>query len=199
METTTRIQLLRRRTLEEPRFISIEQARLITCAYQEHEGEPRNLQRAASLEAALLGMSLRIDPGELIVGNRTPGIRAGVVFPEAGIGWIDRELDGFPTRAQDPFNVLPEDAREFRGKILPFWRGKGLRDEVERLVGPEVHAIAPVVKINQKDHAQGHICPHTEKWLRLGPAGLQGQVEEKMRGTGPGEASFYQGVSRVLG
>lgn len=196
---TPRIELLRKATLEETRFISIEQARLVTRSYRENQGEPRNLQRAASLERALLEMTIRIDPGELVVGNRTPGIRAGVIFPEAGIGWIDRELDGMPHRAQDRFNVRPEDARELREEILPFWRGKGLRDEVERLVGPEVRAIEKVVKINQKDHAQGHICPHTEKWLRLGPAGLQEVVEAKMTGGGGERASFHRGLHRVLG
>ena len=33
-----------------------------------------------------------------------------------------------------------------------------------------------MVKINQKDHAQGHICPDTAKWIRLGPAGIRAEA-----------------------
>jgi formate C-acetyltransferase len=193
-----RIELLKRQTLQEERFVSIEQARLITETYREYPNEPRNIQRARSLDKALTGISIRIDPDELVVGNRTSGIRAGVVFPEAGVEWIDHEIDGFPGREQDRFGVRAGDLREFREQILPFWRGKGLRDVVEQRLGPEIKAIEKVVKINQKDHAQGHICPHTEKWLRLGPSGLLGEARERAAKAGPEARVFYQGVVIAL-
>ena len=79
-----RIGRLRDAMLAEPRFVSIEQARIVTRVYQEHAGEPRILVRAQALAAALREMAIRVTPGELIVGNRTAGVRAGVVFPESG-------------------------------------------------------------------------------------------------------------------
>lgn len=93
-----RAEALKRSLLAEPRFLSIEQARIITRVYRETEGEPFNIRRARSLQACLREMKIRIDPGELIVGNRTAGIRAGVVFPEAGISWVDKEIEQLPTR-----------------------------------------------------------------------------------------------------
>ena len=171
-----RISVLKEKMLDEPRYVSIEQARIVTEVYQQTEGQPPCIRRARALQAALTRMSIRLEPEERIVGNRTPGVRAGVVFPETGASWVDREFETLPTRAQDRFQVRPEDITEFRTKILPYWKGRSLEDQVRAAIGPEVDAIAKVAKINQKDHSQGHICPNTEKWLRLGPAGLRAQA-----------------------
>ena len=72
------------------------------------------IQRALALKAALEEMEIRIEPGELIVGNRTAGVRAGVVFPESGSTWVDREFEDLPTRPQDKFGIHAEDVKEFR-------------------------------------------------------------------------------------
>ena len=170
-EPTPRIRALKDRMLDEPRYLSVEQALIITDVYQAHEDASAARKRALSLAEAMRRIAIHIDPDELIVGNRTTGVRGGVVFPEAGISWIDRELDTMPTRPQDKFNVRPEDVTAFREQILPYWQGKTLEDSLRREDGPLLDAIARVVKINQKDHAQGHICPDTAKWIRLGPAG----------------------------
>ncbi|MGA2765009.1 MAG: formate C-acetyltransferase/glycerol dehydratase family glycyl radical enzyme [Spirochaetia bacterium] len=185
-----RFEQLKREMLAEPRFLSIEQAGIITRVYRETEGEPVIIRRARSLQACLSEMKIRIDPEELIVGNRTAGVRAGVVFPEAGISWVDKEIEQLPTREQDRFNVRTEDVRTFRDEILPYWSGHTLEDAIRREIGPEIDAIARVVKINQKDHAQGHICPDAEGWLRLGPAGLQREAEERARTRGDPDRFF---------
>jgi pyruvate formate-lyase/glycerol dehydratase family glycyl radical enzyme len=179
LEMTDRIARLKRCMLDEPRVVSLEQARLITESYRQTEGEPRIMRRARSLAHVLRMIPIEIDPEELIVGNRTPRVRAGVVFPEAGIAWLNDEIEQLPTREQDTFEVRENDVREFRERLYPYWKERGLRDEIERKIGAEVREIAKVVKINQKDHAQGHICPHTRKWLKLGPAGIREEVERK--------------------
>ena len=43
--------------------------------------------------------------------------------------------------------------------IYPYWKGKSLEDAIKGTYGKEINEISKVVKINQKDHAQGHICP----------------------------------------
>jgi formate C-acetyltransferase len=185
-----RIKSLKRKTLEHERFLSIEQARLVTASYKRNEGAPRNLQRARALAFTLERISIRIDPEELIVGNRTADIRGGVAFPEAGVSWLAAEIDTLPTRPQDRFSVRDEDAAEFRDAILPYWEGKSLEDRIKAAVGPGVQRMERVVKINQKDHAQGHICPDVRKWLALGPAGLRREAEEfLLRARGEGGAS----------
>jgi len=198
LEPTARILGLKERMLSEPRYLSLEQALIITEVYQAHEGDSVPVKRALALAEVMRRIDIGIDPDELIVGNRTRGVRAGVVFPEAGISWIDEEIEGLPTRPQDKFNVRPEDVAAFRERILPYWRGKSLEDTLRREYGPELDAIARVVKINQKDHAQGHICPDTARWLALGPAGLRREAAERLSSASPEQHEFFECAITVL-
>ena len=75
-----RIARLKEEMLTEPRYATIEQARIVTESNRRSEGKPRCIQRALALRDALSMITIRIDPDELIVGNRTPGVRGGVVF-----------------------------------------------------------------------------------------------------------------------
>ncbi|MBK7627670.1 MAG: formate C-acetyltransferase/glycerol dehydratase family glycyl radical enzyme [Bacteroidales bacterium] len=195
---TERIISLKKKTLDASRFLSIEQAKIITRIYRENEDLPVIMKRALALSEALCKMSISIDPEELIVGNRTPDIRAGVVFPEAGITWLINEIDSLPSRPQDTFNVRSEDKIYFKEVIEPYWKGKTLEDNIYGHFGEPLSAIEKVVKINQKDHAQGHICPDVEKWLRFGPAGLKKTADEYIADCTPDKAMFYKSVSAAL-
>lgn len=191
---TNRIKNLKENMINEPRFMSLEQARIITKCYKENDKDSKALKRAKSLNASLAQITIKIDPLELIVGNRTPGVRSGVVFPEAGSSWINAEIETLPTRPQDRFNVKKEDIKEFKEEIYPYWQDKCLEDVIKNKIGDEIIDIVKVVKINQKDHAQGHICPNTEKWLRLGPAGLKEEAEKKLQSAVEDQRDFYRSV-----
>ena len=67
------------RMLDEPRYLTIEQALIITDVYQAHEDDSAARKRALSLAEAMRRLAIHIDPDELIVGNRTTGVRGGVV------------------------------------------------------------------------------------------------------------------------
>ena len=198
IEATDRILLLKKKTLSAARYLSLAQAKIITSVYSQNENLPIILKRSKALAQSLIEMPISIDPEELIVGNRTPDIRAGVVFPEAGIAWLADEIETLPYRLQDPFNVRQEDVTCFRELIEPFWRGKTMEDDIYRSYGEQITSIEKVVKINQKDHAQGHICPKVEDWLRYGPAGLL-KISEKKRLIASGDKKiFYESVSLSL-
>lgn len=201
METTQiagRIMRMKAQIQSEKRYASIEQARIITNTYKANEDKPRILQRALALAAALRELDIDIDPDELIVGNRTAGVRDGVVFPESGSTWVDKEFELLPTRPQDPFEVNIADIAEFRETIKPYWQGKSLEDVLMGRYGDEFKAIAPVVKINQKDHAQGHICPDCRTWLHKGPAGLYREAEQALAQCAPEQKDFYTAVMLVM-
>lgn len=195
---TERVKYLKDKMLSEPRYASIEQALIITECYKQNEEKPRIIQRALALKASLENIGISVEPEELIVGNRTAGVRYGVVFPESGSTWVDREFETLPTRPQDKFNVHPEDIETFRNVIKPYWEGKSLEDVLNRRYGKEIDEIAKVVKINQKDHAQGHICPNCIEWLSLGPAGLKEQARKKLKTCGEGQRDFYESVVLVM-
>jgi formate C-acetyltransferase len=198
LEPSERILSLRNKTISAVRYLSIDQAKIITRIYQENENLPVNIKRAKALAASLSEMPIAIDPEELIIGNRTPDARAGVVFPEAGISWLVKEIETMPDRPQDPFLVRKEDAFYFKTKIEPYWFGKTLEDDICSSYGNVISAIEKVVKINQKDHAQGHICPNVEDWLKLGPAGLLRTANGKLETAGDDRKVFYRSLSIVL-
>ena len=198
LKPTPRILSLRNKTLSSPRYLSIEQAKIITRVYQENEELPIILKRSMALAESLTEIPIAIDPEEIIVGNRTPDVRAGVVFPEAGINWLINEIDTLPGRPQDPFQTRQNDVSHFKEKIEPYWRGKTLEDDIYRYYGEEISAIEKVVNINQKDHAQGHICPKVEDWLKFGPAGLLRTANDKLVTAQEDKKTFYKSVCITL-
>ena len=90
---TRRISILKGKMLDAPRYASIEQARIITRVYQENEKLSIPKKRALSLRCALEELEIGVEQEELIVGNRTKGVRYGVVFPESGCSWVNREFE----------------------------------------------------------------------------------------------------------
>ena len=193
-----RIQILKEKMLSAPRYASIEQARIITRVYQENEHLSIPKKRALSLKAAMEELEIGFEKEELIVGNRTKGVRYGVVFPESGCSWVNNEFETLPTRPQDQFHVKEEDIQEFREKIYPYWKGKSMEDVIKHHGGQEIQSIAKVVKINQKDHAQGHICPDSALWLKMGPLGIMNQAQEKLKTCEESQKEFYECVVLVM-
>ena len=193
-----RIQILKDKMLSQPRYVSIEQALIITRTYKEHEGESAQMKRAYALYNALNELEIGVEPEELIVGNRTKGVRYGVVFPESGISWVDQELETIDSRPQDRFQVRPEDIETFRKEILPYWKGKSLEDVLRKRAGDQIDAISKVVKINQKDHAQGHICPNVAEWLQKGPQGLKEEASQHLKNCTEEQKDFYRSIVLIM-
>ena len=198
LKMSERISILKDKMLSEPRYASIEQALIITETYKNNENKPRIIQRALALKNALLNLKINAELEEMIVGNRTAGVRYGVVFPESGSTWVDKEFETLPVRPQDKFNVREEDIKIFREIIKPYWEGKSLEDVLKKEYGKEINEIAKVVKINQKDHAQGHICPNCEKWLKKGPAGIKAEAEKYLETASGDKKDFYESVIIVM-
>ncbi len=196
---TKRIDYLRENAMNTKRYVSIEQAKIITESYKLNEDKPRIIQRAHALAAALKKLDISIDDEELVVGNRTIGIRHGVVFPESGCNWVYKEADTMFTRPQDKFHFKQEDIDYFKNEIYPYWQDKSMENLIRERYGKEIDAITPVAKINQKDHAQGHICPDCKSWLATSPMALR---EEALKAasmtTNKDKKDFYTSQAIVM-
>jgi formate C-acetyltransferase len=175
---TERAARIKRRLLENERMVDVERARYATQSYQGTEGEPMLLRRAKMLLHLVRALSITIRPDEIIVGNRSVLPRMGVIAPEGAVEWIDKELEILPTRPQDKFQIYPDQIQELREDIFPYWRGKTLEDIVAGRIPPDVKQAVQgkAFSLNQTDHAQGHILPDVEAWLRLGVMGLRSKV-----------------------
>lgn len=175
---TDRVQRIKERLLRNEREIDTERARYTTESYRQTEGEPMPVRRAKMLLHLVRRMSITIHSDEIIVGNRSLLPRMGVIAPEGAVDWIDKELEILPTRPQDTFNITPEQIRELREDIFPYWRGKTLEDTVAARVPDDVMVAVNgrAFSLNQTDHAQGHILPDVATWLCLGIPGLREKV-----------------------
>ena len=198
-----RLNRTKKRLLENEREIDVERARYATTSYQASEGQPMPIRRAKSLLHLVRHTSIAIHPDELFVGNRSLRPRMGVIAPEGAVNWVDGELEILPTRPQDRFNVRPDQIRELREEIFPYWRGKTLEDTVAARVPDEVQRAvrAKIFKLNQTDHAQGHILPDVQGWLRLGVCGLRDRVRTARNRAAPLTAeqrTFYDAALIAL-
>ena len=198
-EITDRILSLKAKVMNNKRYVSIEQAKIITEAYQQYPNEPRIIQRAYALNHALSQLEIKIDEEELIVGNRTINVRDGIVFPESGCNWINQEIDTMHKRPQDPFFVHDCDKAIFKKDIYPYWQDKSMENIIRDRYGKEIDAITKVAKINQKDHAQGHICPDCTTWLASSPKQLKEDAIKKLEVAKNSEQeNFYQSIIIVM-
>ncbi len=200
MKMSERIKILKKKMLAQKRYMSVEQALLTTDVYKKNEEKPVIIKRALALQAALEKIEIAVEPEEMIVGNRTRGVRFGVVSPESGGSWIDGELTTLPNRPQDPFQVHAKDIDDYREIIKPYWQDKSLEDILQKRYGRELAAISKVAKINQTDHSQGHICPDCLLWLEKGPAGIKEQAQRLTGGQSltREQREFYKSVVIVM-
>lgn len=171
---------IKRRLLETPRQIDVERARYTTQSYRASEGEPMAMRRAKMLLHLVRAMSITIDEGELIAGDQSLLPRMGVIAPEGAVTWVNSELDILPTRLQDRFNITAEQVHELREEVFPYWSGKTLEEIVATRVPPDIMKAVrgKAFSLNQTNHAQGHILPDVETWLRLGIPGFRTQVQK---------------------
>lgn len=89
---TQRIQRLKKRVLDTPPEVDIENAVIVTKAFQETEGQPHYYQKAYSVYKTLLEKSIPIWEDELIVGNSGSKQRSGLVCPDDCWAFLDREM-----------------------------------------------------------------------------------------------------------
>ncbi len=161
------------------RQVDIQRALIATRVYQATEGEATIIRRAKALAAILLEMDIRIDEGELIVGNQARQPRAGPLFPEYAQDWILSQMDTFASRPGDKFQIGDEDKSLLR-ELLPYWEGRSLRDNWRSRVPSEALAATTngvIANENYTMSGPGHLVPDYPKLLRLGLKGIKEEIE----------------------
>lgn len=136
-----RIQRLKQRVLDTVPEVDIENAVIVTKAFQETEGQPHYYQKAYSVYKTLLEKSIPIWDDELIVGNSGSKQRSGLVCPDDCWAFLDRELDTINERPYDPFHLREEDKKTFLEVIEPYWKGRSINDKWSAQIPDEVAAL----------------------------------------------------------
>lgn len=199
IKPSPRVEALRERYLNGKGRVGHETALYWTQAYKESEGEPTIIRRAKALKKLMEKKSLLIYPGELIVGGIDKGPHTTQLYPDMNVMWIEEELDKFPTRKYDPFEIDEETKRIYREEILPYWRGKTFEEvwlQRTKLAAPEALKFGFRTCISDQGVVTfftiNHHLPDFKRVLEKGFLGIRGEVEEKLAGLEPARPDFYE-------
>jgi formate C-acetyltransferase len=132
MAMSERVARLRQQSLEAVPTISTERAELMTRFYRQKDGlVSAPVQRALSFQYLMEHKTICINEGELIVGEKGPAPKATPTYPELCCHSLD-DLDILDSREKIPFKVTPEARKTYEEAIIPFWRGRSMRDLIFR-------------------------------------------------------------------
>jgi pyruvate formate-lyase/glycerol dehydratase family glycyl radical enzyme len=155
---TERVARLRRQSLDARPALSTERAELMTAFYRAHEGaHPAPLLRALAFRHLLDRKAIWIGPDELLVGEKGPAPKATPTYPELCCHSL-QDLALLDAREKIPFAVAPEARAVYEEEIIPFWRGRSLRDRLFAAMAPEWQAAyeAGVFTEFMEQRAPGH-------------------------------------------
>jgi len=126
-----RVAKLRTQSVEIRPYISTERAELMTEFYKSDipQRESVPVCRALSFKHLMENKTICINEGELIVGERGPAPKATPTYPELCCHSVE-DLRILNSRERTPFVVTEEVRKIYSEKIIPFWRGKTIREKL---------------------------------------------------------------------
>jgi len=123
-----RVRVLRQRSLDAVPTISLERAQIVTEAYKKYQGKVSiPVLRALIFKELMEKKTICINEGELIVGERGPLPKATPTYPELCCHSIE-DFETIDKREKVFFRVDEEAKRIQEQEIIPFWKGKSMRD-----------------------------------------------------------------------
>lgn len=142
MSATPRIEMIRQNYVNSKPAISYERARIWTESHKRTEGKPVAIRRAQAFYDTCNELCVTIFEGELLVGATGEFRKCGILTPEFSWTWVDREMDHFATRAQDPYEMTDEQRAFVRKEIFPYWENKSLEEMFLGQISDETKRVA---------------------------------------------------------
>jgi formate C-acetyltransferase len=154
-----RIRRLREQSLKSAPEISPERSLLLTEFHRDMlpEGVSTPVARAMALEYILAKKRICINEGELIVGERGPGPGKTPTYPEI-CTHSPEDFAMLSGREKIRFAVSEETLLAQKENIIPFWKGRSIRDRIFAEAGGEWKAAyeAGIFTEFQEQRAPGH-------------------------------------------
>ena len=172
-----RIQKMRDRLWDTRPCITAERLVLATEAYEKFAGEVPPIFRAKVANYVMENMTTLIMENELIVGTATDKYRGANLYPEfQSSSWYISDIDDFPVRSKDPYDITPED-REKILATLPYWEGKSMEDLSKKVIPEHIRECMKddIITVGLTNGVSGEtVCDH-EKLLRVG---IRGYIDD---------------------
>ncbi|NLW42183.1 MAG: formate C-acetyltransferase/glycerol dehydratase family glycyl radical enzyme [Tissierellia bacterium] len=179
--------------------ISYERARIWTESHKKTEGMEVPLRRAIAFKDTCEELGVHIFEGELIVGASGEFRKCGILTPEFSWTWVDREMDNFDKRVQDPYEITEEQRAYIRENIFPYWKGQSLEEAFLAQIDPEIAKITVDTGIVDNDskwrQAVGELTPDYQDVLfKKGFRGIIDEAQEKLEGLKLTDAENYDKI-----
>jgi trans-4-hydroxy-L-proline dehydratase len=149
---------LRQESLDAVPTLSSERAEMMTAFYRENVGRwPTPVLRARAFHHLCERKTIWIGAGELIVGERGPRPKAVPTYPELTCHSLE-DLRILDSRPKTWYRVPEECVAAYERTVIPFWRGRSMRDRIFAQLPPEWHAAyeAGVFTEFMEQRAPGH-------------------------------------------
>ena len=127
---TDRTATLRRQSLDTPPSLTGQRAKLLTEFYQANEGRYSvPVLRARAFHHLCQHKTIYLGDDELIVGERGPAPKVVPTFPELTCHSVE-DLRILNSRPKTWYRVDDECIRLYEEKVIPYWRGRSMRDRM---------------------------------------------------------------------
>lgn len=178
-----KIQRLREESLNAKPYITPERAELLTEFYRSEAATKVSvpLARALALRHIMAKKKLCLNGGELIVGERGPAPKATPTYPEICTHSLE-DLEILDSREKVSFSIDDELRRIYREEIIPFWKGRSMRERIFGFMTREwLNAYeAGVFTEFQEQRAPGHTV-NGDKIYRKGLLDLKKEIRERIK------------------
>ena len=133
-----RIKKLRTQSRQAVPSLSLERALLMTEFYETGATHKFSapVARAKAFNYLLENKKICINEGELIVGERGPEPKATSTYPEVCCHSLE-DLDILNSREKISFKVSEDTKQKTKDIIIPFWKGRSIRDKIFSQVDKE--------------------------------------------------------------
>jgi len=155
---TPRTERLRRASLDAVPTLSAERAELLTEVYEAELGRcSAPVLRARAFNHLCERKTLWLGDDELIVGERGPAPKVVPTFPELTCHSLE-DLRVLDSRPKTSYRAPAECREVYERRVIPFWRGRSLREKIFAALPEEWHAAydAGVFTEFMEQRAPGH-------------------------------------------
>ena len=164
-----RIKKLRTQSLGAIPYLSLERALLLTEFYKNGAAHKFSapIARAKAFKHIIENKKICINEGELIVGERGPEPKATPTYPEVCCHSL-QDLDILNTRDKTSFKVSEDTRQKSKDVIIPFWKGRSIRDKIFSKVDTEwINAYeAGIFTEFMEQRAPGHTVAGKKIWKK---------------------------------
>jgi pyruvate formate-lyase/glycerol dehydratase family glycyl radical enzyme len=183
MSMTARVKRLRQQSLEAVETISAERAELLTDFWSQEAGlVSAPVRRALAFKYMMEHKAISINNEELIVGEKGPAPKNAPTFPELCCHSLD-DLDILNNREKISFKVSAGTRRIYKDRIIPFWKGKSMRELIFKEMTDEWKAAyqAGIFTEFMEQRAPGHTVLD-DKIYKKGMLDFRSEIQASLAG-----------------